>query len=112
MKQGMRIAITGIFAALFAAGLVLIFSAASIGTALAGHARAAASSVAYTEGGIFISGGMPAETYYFLMSAHALSCQMGGAVCALVGGAGALLFGQPRQTGAPEASLSEHRHTA
>ncbi len=64
---------------LFAAGLILIFCAAPLGIDAAGSALRA-------NGGTMDSG-----RYQFILESRTVSCQLGGVVCALTGGASALL---------------------
>lgn len=68
-------------AALFVAGLILVFAAVPIGSGAADRAIQAN------------GGSMDTERYYFIMRSTALSAQIGGTVCALVGGLGAILCG-------------------
>lgn len=69
-------------ALLFALGLILIFCAASIGLAAGTRAIRAA------------GGAYDTEKYYFIIQSTALSCQIGGAVCALTGAAWAVFLGR------------------
>ncbi len=60
-------------AVLFAAGLLLLLSATSLGVGAASRAIQAN------------GGSMDTEKYFFIMKSTTLSCQIGGAGCALTG---------------------------
>ena len=69
---------------LFVVGIILLLAAPNLGIAAADHAIQAN------------GGSMDTEKYYFIMKSTALSCQIGGAICAFPGGLGAVLGRYPR----------------